>query len=184
MQAAAQVVQPTTTQPVTQPINNNQFTQRVNELYAQNMQMTSLANTTRQLHTVNRGSNYGFASQYGGTNGNIDINNRKVKKNNDGSISTEESITITETDENGKDKHIVIPTVIDGKRPDDDDEAAKRAIEHYDKTGENLGTFSDLDKANKFAEDLHERQGIYYDNKNTNPLLSNLKSDSTEPLKT
>lgn len=101
--------------------------------------------------------NYGFAEDYGAEQaGNIDINHRKVKKNKDGSISTEKSITIgAEVD--GKEKYFVIPTIIDGKQVSD-----KEAEEHFFKTHEHLGMFADSDKANKYAEDLHNRQNEFY----------------------
>ena len=100
--------------------------------------------------------NYGYAEKFNGENGNIDINHREVLKNSDGSISTEQSITIT-TNEDGKEKYVVIPTVIDGILVPND-----KAVEHYEETGENLGKFDSEQDSEKYAEYLHERQEQFY----------------------
>lgn len=84
--------------------------------------------------------------------GNIDLNNRQVLNNNDGTFSTENSSTI-EIDG----KYIVIPTVIDGKQLDIED-----AIDHYMNTGEHLGMFDSLKEADTYAQLLHERQEELY----------------------
>lgn len=83
------------------------------------------------------------------TAGNIDIDNRPVLKNEDGSVSTESSISIG-TDEG----EVLIPTIIDGKRVSE-----KRAIAIYKSTGKHLGIFKDVESADKYAISLHERQG-------------------------
>ena len=90
--------------------------------------------------------------QYG--KGNIDLNNRKVARNTDGSISTEYSTTV------GFDgKSYLIPTVVDGKVVSTD-----KAIDHFRKTGENLGVFDTDTEANTYAQMLHLRQeGRYRD---------------------
>lgn len=76
--------------------------------------------------------------------GNIDLSDRPVVTNSDGSISTLRSITI---EEDGK--HILIPTIINGKIVSDEE-----AIQHYHKTNENLGKFSTAAEANKVAKQL------------------------------
>jgi len=86
--------------------------------------------------------------------GNIDLNNRKVVHNEDGSISTEISMSFYD-EETGKE--VLIPTVIDGKIVDDD-----TAIDHYYETGEYLGRFDTPEEAEEYAERLHERQDWYY----------------------
>ena len=80
--------------------------------------------------------------------GNLDINNRKVLKNPDGTISTETSMS--NQDEDGKE--VLIPTVIDGVRY-----SAKDAWDHYKKTGENLGKFDTPEAADAYAKTLHQR---------------------------
>jgi murein DD-endopeptidase MepM/ murein hydrolase activator NlpD len=84
--------------------------------------------------------------------GNIDIHNRPVAHNADGSISTVRSISI-EVDG----KEVLIPTVVGGKVVSD-----KEAIAHYRKTGENLGTFRNADEATAYAQSLHEQQAAEY----------------------
>ena len=84
--------------------------------------------------------------------GNIDLNNRKVVQNEDGSISTEESITVTIDG-----RYWVIPTIIDGKRVSD-----QEAIDYANKNKKFLGKFDKLKDAEKYAEDVHKRQDWYY----------------------
>lgn len=86
--------------------------------------------------------------------GNIDLTNRKVVNNKDGSISTERSISINE---NGKE--ILIPTVINGKIVSDEE-----AIDYYHKTGKYLGKFDSIKEADDYAQKLHERQEQMYSN--------------------
>lgn len=83
--------------------------------------------------------------------GNIDLNDRKVVLNDDGTFSTEESITISEGD-----LDVLIPTIVDGKKLKDEE-----AITHYEKTGEYLkkGTPEEVEE---YANALHERQAEYY----------------------
>lgn len=87
--------------------------------------------------------------------GNIDLNHRPVVHNKDGSISTVRSISI------GVDgQEVLIPTVV-GNRVVSNEEA----IKHYQETGENLGSFSSIDSANKYAEQLHLEQAKLYEGK-------------------
>ena len=87
--------------------------------------------------------------------GNIDLNNRKVVSNPDGSISTERSFSFWDDDEK---KEILIPQVVDGKVVSEDE-----AIDHYYETGEYLGKFNDWREADAYAQQLHERNEWYYD---------------------
>ena len=84
--------------------------------------------------------------------GNIDLNNRIVVHNEDGSISTERSFS---TNIDGME--VLLPTVIYGEIWDEED-----AIDHYFDTGEYLGIFSTVEAAEDYAERLHERQEWYY----------------------
>ena len=86
--------------------------------------------------------------------GNIDLNNRKVMQNPDGSISTERSFSV-----NIDGKEILLPQVINGKLVSEDE-----AIDHYYKTGEYLGKFNTPEEANEYAQTLHNRQNWYYSN--------------------
>jgi hypothetical protein len=90
------------------------------------------------------------SGQYG--RGNIDLNNRKVVRNKDGSVSTEKSFSV-----NIDGKETLLPTVIDGKVVSEDE-----AVEHYLKTGEHLGQFDTVEEADAYAEALHNRQDWYY----------------------
>ncbi len=84
--------------------------------------------------------------------GNIDLNNRKVVNNSDGSISTERSFSC-----NIDGKEVLLPTVIDGKIVSEDE-----AIDYYFKTGKYLGKFDTVEEAEKYAEELHNRQDWFY----------------------
>ena len=84
--------------------------------------------------------------------GNIDLNNRQMVRNKDGSISTERSFSV-----NIDGKEVLLPTVINGRIVSEDE-----AIDHYLKTGEYLGKFNTVKEADEYAEKLHNRQDWYY----------------------
>lgn len=86
--------------------------------------------------------------------GNIDLNNRPVVRNPDGSISTVRSISA-----NFDGREVLIPTVSDDGRVLSDDEA----IAQYQKTGRNLGIFDTPDNATAYAQRLHQDQERMYD---------------------
>ena len=101
--------------------------------------------------------------QYGG--GNIDLYNRPIYKNSDGTISTVDSVTY-EVDG----KYVVLPTIVrdekgNAKRLTDDEEI----INHYLKTGEYLGKFDSQEEADAYAQKVHSAQAYYYDDKNVAP---------------
>jgi hypothetical protein len=93
------------------------------------------------------------------TKGNIDLNNRPVVKNRDGSISTVRSITITEGN-----TAVVIPTVI--KKPNGSGVIVgdREAIKYYQRSGQHLGKFSNIRDADTYAQNLHNQQAVQYPN--------------------
>lgn len=80
--------------------------------------------------------------------GNINLDNRPVLHNPDGTVSTEKSITI---EEDGK--FINIPTIINGKEV-----SPQTAIAFYHDTGEHLGKFASEQEAEQAAQDTHQYQ--------------------------
>jgi hypothetical protein len=84
--------------------------------------------------------------------GNLDIANRPVVHNGDGSISTVRSITVTQDGE-----AYLIPTVVGGKVVSN-----KQAISHWQQTGEHLGVFKSEDQANAYGQRLHSQQAQAY----------------------
>lgn len=85
--------------------------------------------------------------------GNIDIHNRPIVKNPDGTISTVRTITVT--DDQGR--AINIPTVVGGRVVSND-----AAVRHYQMTGQHLGIYTSEAKALKAAQQLHEEQAGEY----------------------
>lgn len=85
--------------------------------------------------------------------GNIDLANRPVAHNRDGSISTVRSITIGP--ENGH--YVLLPTVIRGRVMPN-----IYAIRHAQKTGQHLGIFNSERAADRYAGLLHEQQAGMY----------------------
>lgn len=85
--------------------------------------------------------------------GNIDLSKRKPIQNSDGSVSTLESMSI------GTDKgEVLIPSISpDGRRMSEEE-----AIQHYEQTGQNLGTFDSPQSATSYAEQLSKDMGGRY----------------------
>jgi hypothetical protein len=79
--------------------------------------------------------------------GNIDLNNRPILHNEDGTISSERSFSF---EEDGKE--VLIPKIVNGKEL-----PAEDAIAHYRQTGEHMGKFADVASADAYAETAHNR---------------------------
>lgn len=134
------------------PVNNSQnnFQLPVNNRVQNYNTTNNFSNAFEQFNFKNR-SNSTNPKYYG--KGNIDLNNRKILRNKDGSISTEQSMSFG--DENGNE--ILVPTIINGKKVSE-----KEAIDHYYKTGEHLGKFETIKEAEEYAQALHNRQDKFY----------------------
>lgn len=94
--------------------------------------------------------------QYG--KGNIDLHNRPIYKNVDGSISTVDSITVRVDD-----KFVLLPSIVtDENGKPIKLEKTEDIIAHCEKTGEHLGVFNTLEEANIYADRLHSAQAYRY----------------------
>ena len=105
-----------------------------------------------------------YAPEFADYPGNIDLNNRKVYHNPNGSIQTEYSIGVAF--DPGDNYSINIPTIVNGKPV-----SANEAKDHFMKTGEHLGvsyrnpgeSVDDFYKrVDQQSTALHERQDAYY----------------------
>lgn len=85
--------------------------------------------------------------------GNIDLFNRPVVKNKDGSISTVRSMSV-----NIDGAEVLLPTVSDDGRI----MSAPEAISQYLTTGQHLGKFRTVKAADKYAQQLHLAQEKLY----------------------
>jgi hypothetical protein len=102
--------------------------------------------------------------------GNLPIWSRPVVQNDDGSHSTEYSVSFKDENPNSPyyGKEVLVPTVVngkfltpDGKKPPEGSDAEKamfnQAFDHYQKTGQQLGVFDTPQNADKYANKLHTR---------------------------
>jgi len=95
--------------------------------------------------------------------GNLPIWNRPIVQNQDGGISSEYSMS----SEDEKGNEALYPSVVGGRflnktgtLPQSDEEEKllqQNARRHFEKTGENLGKFSDPYLADEYAQLLHSR---------------------------
>ena len=86
--------------------------------------------------------------------GSINLNNRKVLHNEDGTISTDRSFSFWDDKEK---KEILIPQVVDGVLL-----SIEEAKKHYYETGEHFGKFNTYQEADAYADDLHNRNEFFY----------------------
>lgn len=90
--------------------------------------------------------------------GNIDLKNRPVVKNADGTISTVRSMSFRMGN-----TEILVPTVSDDGKILTENEAIKRYLD----TGKHLGKFRTAEEATTFAKQLHNEQDKMYSSGNT-----------------
>lgn len=81
--------------------------------------------------------------------GNIDLTQRPIRMNDDGSASTVRSASINE---NGKE--VLIPTI----GQNGEDLSVDQAVELYRRTGQNLGRYNSVGEANQAAQNIHDSE--------------------------
>ncbi len=107
--------------------------------------------------------------------GNIDLTNRPIYKNPDGTISTVASYTM------GIDgKHYVLPSIVrdangNAKKLETEDDV----FNHFKNTGEYLGVFDTQEEADEYAQNLHIEQEKYYPNSSLGGAAVNHQNDYT-----
>jgi hypothetical protein len=79
--------------------------------------------------------------------GNLNLNNRPVVQNSDGTHSSE--LSFSRGTSAGE---VLVPRVVGGKMLSQDE-----AWQHYLKTGEHMGIFKTPEEADAYAEDVHNR---------------------------
>lgn len=87
--------------------------------------------------------------------GNIDLTNRPVVQNPDGTISTVRSVGV-----NLDGKEYLLPTISDDGRQ----LSTEEAVDQFRKTGNHLGIFDTPDAATNYAQTLHNQQAQMYGN--------------------
>lgn len=122
---------------------------------SQDLPTAKLSRLSERNNSYSSRTKYPYTNKYG--KGNIDLTNRPIVKNDDGSISTVRSMSFQ--DEEGKE--VLVPTVVNGKIVSDSE-----AINNYYRTGEYLGKFDSVEEANEYAKKLHRQQEKLYSKNN------------------
>lgn len=122
---------------------------------SQDLPTAKLSRLSERNNSYSSRTKYPYTNKYG--KGNIDLTNRPIVKNDDGSISTVRSMSFQ--DEEGKE--VLVPTVVNGKIVSDSE-----AINNYYRTGEYLGKFDSVEEANEYAKELHRQQEKLYSKNN------------------
>lgn len=99
--------------------------------------------------------------------GTVDLYNRPQVKDEQGNTMTVRSMSVGVTDDRGRTREMLIPTISkEGKVMSEDE-----AIQYAQKTGEHLGIYNNVKSANKAAQAIHKQQEAYY-LKNNKSLLT------------
>lgn len=126
--------------------------------------MPNLAELTDAYDPMGNSTGLPVEQPYDVGAGNINLNNRPIVKNSDGTISTVKSKSF-----NFDGKEILLPSISDDGRVLTDTDI----IDQYRKTGKNLGEFETTKEANDYAKKLHDDQDRLY----TKPSAFSNKAD-------
>jgi hypothetical protein len=107
--------------------------------------LSGLANVGTPYTTPGR--HYGMVKP-----GNLNLNKRPVVRNPDGSVSTVKSVSWGVGG-----REVLMPEVVGNKVV-----GPRAALRNYQRTGQNLGTFTSPKAANVYAQGLHQSQAAKY----------------------
>lgn len=93
--------------------------------------------------------------------GNINLNDRPIVQNKDGSFSTVRSMSFQPSEGEFAGKEVLIPTISDEGKVWSEEEA----IDNFNQTGNHLGVFDTIEDANTYAQQLHKDQETQYKSK-------------------
>lgn len=110
--------------------------------------------------------------------GNIDLENRPVYRNEDGSISTVDSFS---TNIDGEE--VLLPSIGFDSNGKPVRWTEDQAIDHYFKTGEHLGKFKTPEEATKYAIALHNDQEKLYANRSNGNVAKGTRKKSKSKSK-
>ena len=102
--------------------------------------------------------------------GNIDLYDRPVYVNDDGSHSTVESFSV-----NIKGKEVLLPAIARDRKGRPVRLSQRQAINRYLKTGKHLGKFDTPEEATRYAISLHNQQDALYRNSRERYSFANSK---------
>lgn len=166
------------------PIHYAKYIEKFNEIEQQHAQKYTIKSSeynykrAKQKQSFEIGQGLSFNTSYTVSKqaipieqGNINLFNRPMVKNKDGSISTVRTISFQPSEGKYTGKEVLIPTVADDGKIMSDEEAIKT----FYKSGRHFGIFETPEAATNYAQALHNQQAdIYLGNTPRESVKSNI----------